>query len=844
VASLIYAYRSRGHLAAHMDPLSDPPPPHPDLSLEAFELGADDLEVVFDTGHLGGPKRAPLREIISILRQTYCRSVGVEYVHVQDVRMRRWLQTQMEPTRLQPSFDSARKREILELLTDAETFERFLHTRYRGQKRFSLEGAETLIPTLHGVVELAPTLGVEEVVLGMSHRGRLNVLANILDKSHEEIFAEFEDNFIPDSFAGDSDVKYHKGFSADHVNSRGHRVHLSLSSNPSHLEAVDPVVQGKARAKQRQRDDTARRQKVLPVLLHGDAAFAGQGVVAETLNLSQLEGYHTGGTLHLIVNNNIGFTTLPSESRSSVYATDVAKMVEAPIFHVNGDNPEAACLVAELALRFRQEFGRDVVVDMYCYRRHGHNEGDEPAFTQPLLYDKISTRPSVRQLYSDQLVREDQLAADEAKRLSEAFEQELQSDFEAVKLHKPSPRIDSFNNQWRGIDPDFSFAPTPTQVDLQALVEVGRGLNTIPEGFTLNPKVARQLPRRLQAVEQGGTVDWGYAEALAIGSLLLEGTPVRLSGQDSERGTFSHRHAVWSDTQTGSTHVPANHLRHGQARFCVYNSSLSEASVLGFDYGYSLAEPHMLIMWEAQFGDFVNGAQVIIDQFIVAAQAKWSRASGLVMLLPHGYEGQGPEHSNAYLERYLAACAEDNIQVCNLTTPAQYFHALRRQVRRTSRRPLIVMSPKSLLRHKRAASPVSELVDGGFAEIIDDPSPPPSARRLVLCSGKLFYDLLEAREAGSGEDVALIRVEQLFPLHEAMLREVLDRYGTKAELVWAQEEPQNRGGWSYIWQRLAGLLPERSLRYVGRPASASPATGSLRRHKAEQAELVSQALAG
>ena len=844
VASLIYAYRSRGHLIAQLDPLGDNPSTHPELAPEAFGLGDDDLDTVFDTGHLGGPQRAPLREIIGLLREIYCRSVGVEYVHIQDVRVRRWLQEQMEPTRNRPSFDAARKREILELLNDAELFETFIHTRYRGQKRFSLEGAETLIPAMHAVVDLAPELGVEEIVIGMAHRGRLNVLANILDKSFSEIFAEFEDNYLPDSFGGDSDVKYHKGFSSEHVNRGGKHVRLSLSSNPSHLEAVDPVVQGKARAKQRQRDDTERRRSVMPLLIHGDAAFAGQGVVAETLNLSQLKGYNTGGTLHLIVNNKIGFTTLPCESRSSVYATDVAKVVEAPIFHVNGDDPEATCFVAELALRFRQEFGRDVVVDMYCYRRHGHNEGDEPAFTQPVLYKKISERPSVRTLYRDQLTRAGELSEAEERRFSEDLSERLERDLEAVKTHKPSPRTTSYTNLWQGLDAPFSFEPAHTGVAHEILVEVTRGLTTVPEGFELNPKVARQLPKRLEAVEQRGEIDWAAGEALAFGTLLVEGTPVRLSGQDSERGTFSHRHAVWADTVSQQPYKPLNHLRDGQAHFCVYNSSLSEASVLGFDYGYSLAEPRMLILWEAQFGDFANGAQVIIDQFIVAAQAKWARSSGLVMLLPHGYEGQGPEHSNAYLERYLAAGAEDNIQVCNLTTPAQLFHALRRQVRRPFRRPLIIMSPKSMLRHRRAVSPVEQLIDGRFEELLDDPTPPAAARRVVLCSGKVFYDLLEARERDAIEDVALVRVEQIYPLHAERLRQVLGRYPENAELVWAQEEPKNRGAWSHIWQRLDELAPQRRLRYVGRAASASPATGSLARHKAEQADLVTQALRG
>jgi 2-oxoglutarate dehydrogenase E1 component len=579
----------------------------------------------------------------------------------------------------------------------------------------------------------------------------------------------------------------------------------------------------------------------MPLLVHGDSAFAGQGLVAETLNLSQLEGYRTGGTLHFIINNQIGFTTMPAESRSTLYSTDVAKMIEAPIFHVNGDDPEALVYATELALRFRQEFGRDVIVDMICYRRHGHNEGDEPAFTQPVLYRKIKDRPSVRELYTRQLVESGTLTPEESDAISDAFRQKLQEAFEKAREAPPTEELAAFRGLWEGLDNAYSLEPVDTTVARDDLVAIARALTTVPEGFRLNPKVARRLPGQMKAVEEGGAVDWGFAELLAFGSLVNEGSPVRLSGQDSERGTFSQRHAVWYDMETQEKYKPLNNIREGQARFCVYNSALAEASVLGFDYGYSLVEPHMLVIWEAQFGDFANGAQVIIDQFITSSQAKWGRTSGLVMLLPHGYEGQGPEHSNAYLERYLQACAEDNIQVCNATTPAQYFHLLRRQLKRNFRRPLIVMTPKSLLRDPRAVSLLGEFTEGRFHEVLDDPRPPQKVRRLVLCSGKVFYDLDEKRKKDGAGDAALVRVEQFYPFAGEMLNDVVNRYAPD-EIVWAQEESKNRGGWTFMQPRLLELFPGRPIIYAGRPESASPATGLLRIHGEEQEKLVAEAL--
>jgi 2-oxoglutarate dehydrogenase E1 component len=846
VASLIFAYRNVGHLIAKVNPLEDAPSTHPSLELETFSLTEEHLDQVFDTGHLGGPQRMPLREIIDFLRDTYCRSIGVEYLHIQNVHMRRWLQQEMEPIRNCPAFPPERRIAILKQLIDAELFETFTHSRYVGQKRFSLEGAESLIPALHQLLETASDTGVEEVVMGMAHRGRLNVLANILHRPYSMIFHEFEDNLAPDPVGGDGDVKYHRGYSSDYEASNGRTIHVSLTANPSHLEAVDPVVEGRVRAKQRYRGDTVHRRKVLPLLIHGDAAFAGQGLVAETFNLSQLKGYSTGGTVHIVVNNQIGFTTLPGEARSSRYPTDVAKYVEAPIFHVNGDDPEAVCFVVDLALRFRQTFNSDVVIDMLCYRKHGHNEGDEPAFTQPVMYQKIENHPPVRAIYQLRLEHDRVLSIDDSARLSDEFADRLYDAFKTVKIACPLPDAlpdQPFSGVWTGLNQPYVFDPAETGVPEEVLEEVARALTTVPEGFHLNRKVGRRLPEQLETAKSGGSVDWAFAELLAFGSLLAEGLPVRLSGQDSIRGTFSQRHAAWFDTKNQEIYIPLNNIRDGQGRFCVYNSMLSEAAVLGFDYGYSLVEPNMLVLWEAQFGDFANGAQVIIDQFITAALDKWQRGSGIVMLLPHGYEGQGPEHSNAYLERYLTLCAEDNIQVCNLSTPAQYFHVLRRQLKRGFRRPLVIMAPKSMLRHKRAVSPLSDLVSGRFSEMLDDVTPPQgAARRLVLCSGKVYYDLLEGREEHGVNDVAIVRVEQFYPFNDALLRKLVKPYKGAEQVVWVQEETKNRGGWSFMLPQLLELFPYRKLRYVGREPSASPATGSARVHREQQARLVAEAL--
>ncbi|MCP4895466.1 MAG: 2-oxoglutarate dehydrogenase E1 component [bacterium] len=846
VAGLIYSYRSVGHLIADINPLSAPEEDHPDLQLELFGLGPEHLDQVFDPGSLHGTEKGTLCEIIEALRETYCRSVAAEYVHIQDRSIRVWLQEEMESHRNRPTLTREQKLAILEQLIDAELFETFLHSRYQGQKRFSLEGAESTIPALRAFLEAAGAEGCDEVVVGMAHRGRLNVLANILHKPYNVIFHEFEDNLAPDRVGGDGDVKYHRGFSSLCSTSDGKTILVSLTANPSHLEAVDPVVEGRTRAKQRRRGDTKERRRVIPLLIHGDAAFAGQGLVAETFNLSQLKGYETGGTIHFIINNQIGFTTSPGDARSSRYSTDVAKLVEAPIFHVNGDDPEAVCYVMDLALRFRQRFRRDVVVDMICYRRHGHNEGDEPAFTQPVMYSKIRFRPTARQIYQGQLQDAHELNVDDSVRLENEFRDRLQDAFREAKESCPLPAQESggFRGVWADLDSPFTHQAAKTSVHKDSLTRVAHALTTVPEDFILNRKVARRLPERLKVVEDGASVDWALAELLAFGTLLDEGIPVRLSGQDSMRGTFSHRHAAWFDSKSGEIHVPLLHIREGQAPFCVYNSMLSEAAVLGFDYGYSLVEPHMLVIWEAQFGDFANGAQVIIDQFISASLDKWERSSGLVMLLPHGYEGQGPEHSNAYLERYLTLCAEENMQVCNLTTPAQYFHALRRQIKRPFRRPLVIMAPKSLLRHKYVSSPFEDLTSGAFHEILDDLDAPKRANRLILCSGKVYYDLIEARAHDRVSDAAIVRIEQLYPLHEERLAEIAEKYADIEHLIWVQEETQNRGAWSYILPRLLDIFQGKMPRYVGREPSASPATASPRIHREQQEELVTTALTG
>ncbi len=768
---LIFAYRNIGHFLAHLDPLSEPRASHPLLDLSEFDLSEADLDRTFDSIPFLGLPRGTLRELLAAVRETYCRTIGVEYMHIQDTTIRHWLQERMEPTRNRPRFNRAQKIRILQNLHYAEMFEKFLDVRYRSQKRFSLEGAETLIPVLEAIVEKSPEMGISEIVLGMAHRGRLNVLANTLRKPYEEIFAQFEENFLPESMDGDGDVKYHLGFASERATARGGRVHLSLTPNPSHLEAVNPVVEGRTRAKQTRFGDDERTRGI-PLLIHGDAAFAGQGLVCETLNLSQLAGYTTGGTVHVVVNNQIGFTTAPTDARSTTYCTDVAKMIQVPIFHVNGEDVEATIVVTELALEFRQTFKRDVVIDMFCYRRLGHNEGDEPAFTQPLMYKKIRERPSFTSLYTDQLLAEGDLSQTEVDAFKHKFEEKLNSALQDVKTGPAQyATMRGFDGQWRGLTPRPNHAPVETGVSEDRLRAIVEGLVRVPDGFQLHATIARIFKTRIQEVQERKPIDWALAELMAFGSLLLEGVPVRLSGQDSRRGTFSQRHSVVYDARTGEPYSPLGALDPNQAAFNVYDSLLSEAAVLGFEYGFAMDSPRTLVLWEAQFGDFVNGAQVLIDQFLAASYSKWQRDSGLVLLLPHGQEGQGPEHSSGRLERFLQLCAEDNMQVCYPSSPAQYFHVLRRQMKRSFRKPLVLMTPKSMLRLKAAASPLDDFVEGQFREILDDPAVNPErVRRVLLCSGKVYYDLLDHRAAVQAMDRAIVRVEQFYPLHEELLR--------------------------------------------------------------------------
>jgi 2-oxoglutarate dehydrogenase E1 component len=841
VEALIYRYRDLGHLLACLDPLAACPTDHPLLNLTAFNLSEDDLEREFYTQLFPGKNLASLREILAALRETYCRSVGVEYMHVQDPGERQWLQERMEPRRNLPTLSRDEKIRILKKLYQASLFEQFLHKKYLGQTRFSLEGAEALIPMVDTLLTEAAEQGCREIIMGMAHRGRLNVQVNVLGKTYEEIFCEFESNYDPDTIFGAGDVKYHNGFFAD-LNTAKHReVRVFLLNNPSHLEAVNPVVEGFARARQDLSAGGNRKKLVLPLLIHGDAAFAGQGVVAETLNMSQLEGYSTGGTIHIIINNQIGYTTLPEDARSTRYSTDLAKMLMVPIFHVHGENPEALVQVIKLACDYRMEFGKDVVIDSVCYRRYGHNEGDEPYFTQPLMYERIRERAPLYKIYGEQLFAEKIISEDEAKRIEAENNEALERSFETMRTKQcVLPRMEFYEN-WEGISGDYSHKPVKTGVAKKQLLTLARKLNQVPKGFSLHPKIAGLLKKRLEAIEDGAGIDWANGEALAFGSLLSEGHPVRLSGQDSRRGTFSQRHSSLVDTETGETFTAMELLGEGQAKFYGYDSLLSEAAVVGFEYGYSLAQPNALIMWEAQFGDFVNNAQAVIDLFISSGQSKWQRLSGLVLLLPHGFEGMGPEHSSARLERFLQLCAEENTQVCYPTTPAQYFHLLRRQVKRDFRKPLVVMTPKSLLRHPLAVSNLSELTDGFFQEVLDHGTNNKSSHRIIFCSGKIYYELFQRRQDLKGNDISIIRLEQFYPFPHTQLEEVIARYGRAKEWYWVQEEPENMGGWNFVRSRLASLVHEH-IKYVGRKEAASPATGFHNIYKEQQAAIIAGAV--
>ena len=848
---LINAYRALGHTQAHLDPLSGPPAAQPKLQLAQFNLGPADLDSVFDTGTYLGGGQMKLRDIVAALQQTYCGHVGVEYAHIQDTDCRRWLQERIETTKLQPRFTKPQKVRILRRVHKAELFEKFLHTKYVGQKRFSLEGGETIIAALDAVIDHCPGSGIEEIVMGMAHRGRLNVLCSVMRKSFDLLFEQFSENYIPDTVAGDGDVKYHLGYESILTTTSGKKVEVRLAANPSHLEIVNPVVEGKARARQRIRGDIVERRKVMPLLIHGDAAVAGQGVVAETLQFSQLPGYRTGGTLHFVINNQIGFTTDPQDSRSTRYCTDIAKMIEVPVFHVNGDDPEAVCMVAQLAVDFRVQFKRDVFIDMYCYRKHGHNETDEPSFTQPALYRKIAAHKQVSAIYTRELIGAGTITDTEGEAIKAEYSAALDENLgkaksrEAAKAEQRRAAVEHaetavFKGSTAVFQPAFHHTPVTTAVSAATLDRVVKALTTVPEGFKVHSKIKRFIDGRAEAHKHGGPYDWGMGEALAFGTLLLDGLPIRLSGQDCERGTFTHRHSVFTDVETGAKYTPLNHVAPKQPHFCVYNSLLSEAAVLGFDYGYSLDYPDMLCLWEAQFGDFANGAQVVIDQFIASGESKWQRNSGLTLLLPHGYEGQGPEHSSARLERFLQACAENNIQVANLTTPGQLFHALRRQTKRDFKKPLVVMSPKSLLRHPAAVSRLEDFTSGAFHEIIDDPAASARIERVIFCSGKVYYDLCDYRQKEKVDDTAIIRIEQLYPLHRNRLAEIADAYGRGARLIWCQEEPQNMGAWSFLAPQFEEIFGRKAV-YAGRDAAASPAVGLLALHRMQLATFLQKA---
>ena len=847
ILQLINAFRVRGHLIADLNPLGVEPSYHAELDPAKYGLTIWDLDREFVTGTLGADigegashMVATLRQILETLRQTYCSKLGVEFMHIQHPEEKSWLQKRMEPEANNWKLTKETKTRILERVMEAENFENFLHTRFMGHKRFSLEGGEAVMAILDELIDRAANGGAHEVVIGMAHRGRLNVLCNTIGKSFAQVFSEFEGNMDPDSTQGSGDVKYHLGASGVRRSTGGREVVVSVAPNPSHLEAADPVVEGIVRPKQDRLGDT-ERVRVIPLLIHGDAAFIGQGVVAETFNLSQLDGYATGGTLHVVINNQIGFTTNPTDSRSGTYCTEIARMVQAPVFHVNGDDPEACVRAAQLALDYRQQFKKDVVIDMLCYRKYGHNEGDDPSYTHPLLYGKIKTHPSVGTIYSDRLQREKTLTADEVDRVKKSYLNRLAESFDSGKLDGSK-----YEFQELALDVPFQKVMIPTAVERQMLEQVVHGMTSFPEDFTVHPKLQGFLDKRKQTLT-GAPMDWAMAESLAFGSLVMEGIPVRLSGQDSGRGTFSQRHLSYFDFKTAEKYIPMQHLTPTQAHFDVWDSSLSEFAVLGFEFGYSVADPLTLTMWEAQFGDFANGAQVMIDQFIATCEQKWGQPSGLVMLLPHGQEGQGPEHSSGRIERFLTLCAENNMQVCNPTTPAQYFHLLRRQMhggadRRGMRKPLIIFTPKSLLRHPKAVSTIEDLTTGAYREVIGDQSLNDANRvnRVIITSGKIYYELLAAREERNIHNVAIIRLEQYYPFPKIELKDVLMRYPLNADVCWVQEEPRNMGAWAHVRDRFAPVLEEshRMLRYIGRMNSASPAPGSMKLHLEQQAEII------
>ncbi|MFF0623571.1 multifunctional oxoglutarate decarboxylase/oxoglutarate dehydrogenase thiamine pyrophosphate-binding subunit/dihydrolipoyllysine-residue succinyltransferase subunit [Streptomyces sp. NPDC004296] len=842
VFELIHSYRQRGHVMADTDPLEYHQRKHPDLDITEHGLTLWDLEREFAVGGFSGKSMMKLRDILGVLRDSYCRTTGIEFMHIQDPKQRKWIQDRVERPHKSPERDEQLR--ILRRLNSAEAFETFLQTKYVGQKRFSLEGGESVIPLLDAVIDSAAEARLDEAVIGMAHRGRLNVLANIVGKSYAQLFREFEGNLDPKSMHGSGDVKYHLGAEGTFTGLDGEQIKVSLTANPSHLEAVDPVVEGVSRAKQDIINKGGTDFTVLPIQLHGDAAFAGQGVVAETLNMSQLRGYRTGGTVHVVINNQVGFTAAPESSRSSMYATDVARMIEAPIFHVNGDDPEAVVRVARLAFEFRQAFNKDVVIDLICYRRRGHNELDNPAFTQPLMYDLIDKKRSVRKLYTESLIGRGDITLEEAEQALQDFQGQLEKVFTEVRDAATAPAVPEVPQ------PQAEFpVHVETAVSQEIVKRIAESQVNIPDHITVHPRLLPQLQRRAGMIEDG-TIDWGMGETLAIGSLLMEGTPVRLAGQDSRRGTFGQRHAVLIDRQTGEDYTPLLYLSEDQARFNVYDSLLSEYAAMGFEYGYSLARPDALVMWEAQFGDFTNGAQTVIDEFISSAEQKWGQTSGVTLLLPHGYEGQGPDHSSARIERFLQLCAQNNMTVAMPTLPSNYFHLLRWQVHNPHHKPLIVFTPKSMLRLKAAASKTAEFVTGGFRPVIGDSTvKPEDVRKVVFCSGKVYYDLEEERVKRGAFDTAVVRIERLYPLPGKELQAEIAKFPNAEKYLWAQEEPANQGAWPFLGLNLidhldlavgADVPHGERLRRISRPHGSSPAVGSAKRHQAEQAQLMAE----
>lgn len=843
IADLVHSYRELGHFVAKLDPLGHHRPNHPLLELSEFGLSLKDLPRHVGRGGFLGAADGTLQDLLDKLRLTYSHTLGVEYMTISDKTQREWLQQRMEPTYNHPPISAAEAQDLLRQIVASQGLEEYLQLKYIGQKRFSIEGAESLIPLLNRIIDDGAKLGVEQAVLGMAHRGRLNVLAHVLNKPYEAVLSEFEGTILRQDNEGDGDVKYHLGFSQDRITPDGKKVHVALSFNPSHLELVNPVVEGIVRAKQYYLGDD-QRTRVVPILIHGDAAFCGQGIVQETLSLSEMPYWRTGGTIHIIINNQIGFTTMPKQGRFTPYPTDVAKMIQAPIFHVNGDDPQAVIHAARLAIAFRQQFRCDVMIDLWCYRRHGHNETDEPSFTQPLMYKEIDAHPPLRELYSKRLMDEGKLTAEQFAAMNDDLRQRLDAAHAAAKETRPRQQK-SFGGVWSSMTRSGADWSAPTEISPDLVQKLGDLATRVPEGFHVHPKLKRLLTARRDMTHGRVPMDWACAEMLALGSLVLEGTPVRFVGQDAQRGTFSHRHACLHDYETGQKHYPLAHLSTKQAPIIIVNTMLSELAVLGFEYGFSSGDPRNLVIWEAQFGDFVNGAQPVIDQYIAAGESKWQKYCGLVMLLPHGYEGQGPEHSNGYVERFLQLCAENNMQVCIPTLPSQYFHLLRRQMLRKFRKPLISFMPKSLLRHEMSTSTVEDLTQRTFRLVIDDPADPPKdrVRRLLLCSGKIYFELHAARMKHKIGDMAIVRVEQLYPFPQKDLHAILNKYRSATEVAWVQEEPRNRGAWDFMRDRMEGLLPENvALTYFGRDEGASPATGAYKLHLIEAEEILSHAL--